>query len=428
MPLRRCGSCIPSGVIYDGYVKQILARRLGQPETNRSGIALRVAFDSSVLTSHGRHQGIYVYAQNLIAQFKKIAAVRSDITFCLFASSQAANDANAVEPGNGFELYQTSLLAKERLWRIGGASVAAARAHADVIFAPSFGILPLGAVPVVCTIHDVTPVRMPSQSRKVRLLLRSFMWSGTRFSRAIITDSECSKRDLVNIYGLPESKVSVVYLGYDATIFNADSPDPERRQNLLTKLGIGKAYILHHGVLQPRKNLVRLIESYRLMLSRNRNLELDLVLAGRLGWKYEGILAAIGNGDGQRGRVILPGALPDSDLAMLVKGASLAVIPSLYEGFCLPMVESMACGVPTIAANSSCLPEISGGVLRYFDPESVDEMAVGMEEALENAGLRRELAEKGRFRAGQFDWRRCAEQTLAILAREAGAARGLKAD
>jgi glycosyltransferase involved in cell wall biosynthesis len=79
------------------------------------------------------------------------------------------------------------------------------------------------------------------------------------------------------------------------------------------------------------------------------------------------------------------------------------------------MIEAMACGVPTIAANSSCLPEISGGVLRYFNPESVEEMSTCMEQAAENGDLRRELAEKGRARASQFDWRRCAEETLAVL-------------
>jgi glycosyltransferase involved in cell wall biosynthesis len=111
--------------------------------------------------------------------------------------------------------------------------------------------------------------------------------------------------------------------------------------------------------------------------------------------------------------------LSDADLAMVVKGATLAAIPSLYEGFCLPLVESMASGVPTVASKTSCLPEISGGVLRYFDPESVEEMSACMEEALENQALRNELVDKGTARAAEFDWRRCAQQTLAILAREA---------
>jgi glycosyltransferase involved in cell wall biosynthesis len=90
-------------------------------------------------------------------------------------------------------------------------------------------------------------------------------------------------------------------------------------------------------------------------------------------------------------------------------------MPSLYEGFCLPMVEAMACGIPTVAANSSCLPEISGGVLRYFDPYSVDEMTVCMEEVLQSSDLRAELIGRGKQRAQQFSWELCAQQTLDVV-------------
>jgi glycosyltransferase involved in cell wall biosynthesis len=158
-----------------------------------------------------------------------------------------------------------------------------------------------------------------------------------------------------------------------------------------------------------------LIAAYRLLLSRNKNLDYDLVLAGRLGWDYGDILrAAADNGPG---RVILSGALPDADLASLIRSASLAVIPSLYEGFCLPMVESMACGTPTIAARSSCLPEVSGEVLRYFDPNSIEDMAACMEEALEDHDLRSELSRKGKERAATFRWEQCARETLNVLKR-----------
>lgn len=377
---------------------------------------MKVAFDSWVLASRLRYQGTYVYAQNLITQFKRIARDREEVKFCLFTSPDAANDANSIEPGNGFESLPTGLLARDRLWRLGGASLAAARAHADLIFSPTSAILPFGSVPVVCTIHDVTPIVMPSHSRKITWFLRFLLWSSCKYARAIITDSECSKQDLIRIYGLPESKVSVVHLGYDGAIFNDSAPDPEAQKKLLHKLGITRSYVLHHGIIQPRKNLKRLIEAFRLMLSRNRGLDLDLVLAGPLGWEYDEILAAAGNHNGDD-RVVLPGALGDSDLAMLIKGASLVVIPSLYEGFCLPMIEAMACGAPTVAANASCLPEVSGGVLKYFDPQSVDDMAACMQQTLESNDTKKWLAARGKERAANFSWQRCAEQTLDVLRR-----------
>jgi glycosyltransferase involved in cell wall biosynthesis len=380
---------------------------------SEQGVGLKIAFDSWVLASRFRYQGTYVYAQSLLTEFRKIAQASSEISFCLFTSPRNSNDAGMIASGKNFQLAEAPLLSNDRLWRLGGASFAARRASADLIFAPTVSVLPLARVPLVCTIHDVTPVVMPSHSMKVTLFQRSLLWSTTRMARQIITDSECSRKDLIRLYGLPESKVSVVYLGYDKAIFNDVKPDPEDQKKLLSRLALDKPYILHHGMIQPRKNLKRLIEAYRLMLSRNLNLEFDLVLAGALGWEYQDILAAA-NSPG-KGRIIFPGTLSGDELAMLVKGAGLVVTPSLYEGFCLPMIEAMACGVPVIASNASCLPEISGGMLKYFDPCSVEEMTHCMEQALEDDGLRKTLAREGKKRAAFFDWQRCAQETLAIL-------------
>jgi glycosyltransferase involved in cell wall biosynthesis len=181
---------------------------------------VRVAFDSWVLSSRLRYQGTYVYAQNLITQFKKIAARQTDKEFRLFACPGAANDANSIEAAGGFELFPSRWLARDRLWGLAGANFAASRARADVMFSPTSNIFPCGGVPVVCTIHDVTPVVMPSHSRKVTTLLRTLLWSAAKFSRAIITVSERSRSDLVERYGVPEEKISVVYNGYDKAVFS----------------------------------------------------------------------------------------------------------------------------------------------------------------------------------------------------------------
>lgn len=373
-----------------------------------------IALDSWVLSSRFRHQGTYVYARSLIAEFKKIAATQTPIEFCLFTSLKNSNDAAQLGTGGGFALAPAPFLAHDRLWRLGGATRAAARLHADLIFAPTPSALPMGKIPVVCTIHDATPVLMPSHSQKVTLMQRSMLWLTARFARKIIAPSECTRNDLIRIYGLPESKVAVVYEGYDKTVFNDSAPDPDVQKALLSKLKLDKPYIFHHGVIQPRKNLKRLIEAYRLLLAKNPALQFDLVLAGPLGWNYEETLATA-NAPTNMGRIVFPGALEDSELAMLIKCASLVVMPSLYEGFCLPMVESMACGVPVIAANASCLPEVSGGVLKYFDPNSIEDMAACMKQVLEDSALRQKLVQEGKRRAAHFDWTTCAEKTLAIF-------------
>jgi glycosyltransferase involved in cell wall biosynthesis len=375
---------------------------------------VRIAIDSWTLASRFRCQGTYVYTQNVLREFKKIARAGAGVHFALFASGRNGNDAISIAPEEKFELCSSRLLDHDRLWRLGGAGFSAARSGADVIFVPTAATLPVGPVPAVCTIHDVTPVTMPSHSNKVSAMQRLLLKGCARLSRAIITSSECSKKDIVALLGVPEEKVSVVHDGCDHSVFNTMPAAPDAMAGLRLRLGIGKPYVLHHGTVQPRKNLKRLIEAYRLMLARNRSLDLDLVLAGQVGWGSEEVFSAAIGGQG-RGNVILAGVVSEADLVLLIKGAGLAVVPSLYEGFSLPMIESMACGTPTIASRTSCLPEISGDVLAYFDPLSIDDMAMCMQSVLVDSQMRDRLRHAGVERASQFTWERCAQETLDVL-------------
>jgi glycosyltransferase involved in cell wall biosynthesis len=383
---------------------------------------VRIAIDSWTLASRFRCQGTYVYTQNVLREFKEIARAGDGVRFALFASGRNGNDAISIAPEERFELCSSRLLDHDRLWRLGGAGWSAARSQADVIFVPTAATLPIGRVPAVCTIHDVTPITMPSHSKKVGTMQRVLMKGCARFSRGIITSSECSKKDIVALLGVPEEKVRVVHDGCDHALFNAAAPDPAVVASLRSRLGVGKPYVLHHGTVQPRKNLKRLIEAYRLMLARNQSLELDLVLAGQMGWASDEVFSVAIGGQG-RGNVILAGMVSESDLPLLINGAELAVVPSLYEGFSLPMVESMACGTPTIASRTSCLPEISGNVLAYFDPLSIDDMATCMQAALTDSQMRTRLREKGIEQASKFTWERCARETLDVLIKAGKAAR-----
>jgi glycosyltransferase involved in cell wall biosynthesis len=376
-----------------------------------------IAFDTWVLGPRALNHGVHVYAKKLLQNFRRLAPDYS-LEIAPYVS-KSNNGVGALPQSPGFRPRPTGLLGHSRLWRFGGASALASFGHADLIFNPHCLTLYAGSlVPTVTTIHDVIPVVLPWKARAARIL-RLLLWSAARSSRAIITVSQHSKADLIRVYGLADSQVHVVYNGCDHEVFNAAPPDPDLVQRLKTRMGIERPYILHYGAIKPNKNLKRLILAYGSLLHRNSKLELDLVLAGKADSAYDEVSQVAELTESARGKVVLTGALEQSELVAMVKGASLAVFPSLYEGFCLPMVESMACGVPTIAANSSCLPEISGGTLRYFDPESVQGMATCMEAILNNEHLGRELSNKGRARAAQFDWARCAGETLAILARVA---------
>jgi glycosyltransferase involved in cell wall biosynthesis len=382
---------------------------------------VRIALDSWTLASRFRCQGTYVYTQNLLREFKTIVRHDAAVRFSLFASNRNGNDAIHIASEDRFELRSSALLDHDRLWRFGGAGLSASRAHADVMFIPTAATLPVGPVPAVSTIHDVTPITMPSHSAPVSAMQRLLLKGCARFSRAIITSSECSKNDIVTHLGVPEEKVVVIHDGCDQSLFNTDPPEMAALAAFHARLGIDKPYLLHHGTIQPRKNLKRLIQAFHLMLAENADLEFDLVLAGQRGWASDEVVNAAAESRG-RGRVILAGMLDDPDLALLIKGATLAVVPSLYEGFSLPMVEAMACGVPTVASNTSCLPEISGNALAYFDPLSVEDIAACLQKVLRDSDLRQFVRQQGINRAREFTWERCARQTLAVLMK-AGQAR-----
>ncbi len=377
--------------------------------------SLKVAFDASALKPQYNHNGIQVYTRNLLANLQRISG-HSGIEIQPYLPSAEDSAAAKFTEEPGFHPRKSPLMQFDRLWRYGGAAAAAFLDGADIVLNPHGASLPISTLlPTITVIHDLTPMVMPSFHRRTAFFLKFLLARSAKSSAAIITVSEHSRQDIIRICGVPESKVHVVHEGYDRRLFNTLPPEPALLEQLRLRLGIKRPYILHHGAIQPRKNLPRLIAAYRRLLARNPQLDFDLVLAGPLAWQHEETLNAAQDHSVCKGKVVLAGALNDRDLSLLVRGAFLEVIPSLYEGFCLPMVEAMASGVPTIAANSSCLPEISGGVLRYFNPDSVEDIALRMEAVLLSRDLQAELAQRGRERAQKFSWKVCAQETLGVV-------------
>jgi glycosyltransferase involved in cell wall biosynthesis len=374
-----------------------------------------VAVDTLFMSERFRRTGTGVYLRHLLSEWIKVVEREfPEIELHGFTSARARWRRNGFNNAL-LHVHQTRALDSKALWLLGGMALQSAKVGADLVFLPTAQhSFPGWSAPVVATILDAIPKRLPSSMNPSSAWLHAKTWINARLARRIITISSWSKRDLVEIYGVKPERVHVTYLGYDSDLFNSSEADPESSADLLRRLGVHEPYVLHHGMVQLRKNVHRLIQAWELVHATCPDLDTQLVLAGPMGHGHEEILR-VRNAAPHRKKIILTGELADAELALLIKNAALCVIPSLYEGFCLPMVEAMACGVPTIVSSSSCLPEISGNVLEYFDPASIEEMAGTIRRALEDSCLRDRLRVKGLSRAADFSWQRCARETMQIL-------------
>jgi glycosyltransferase involved in cell wall biosynthesis len=223
----------------------------------------------------------------------------------------------------------------------------------------------------------------------------------------------------VRFYGADGSRITVVYLGVDPSL--GPVTDPVECARVRTKYGLKSTYLLYVGTLQPRKNLVRLIDAFAEVCraasdagETGLEADLQLVLAGKTGWLCQDILER-GRHLGVEARIAFPGFVPEADLAALYSGARLFVMPSLYEGFCMPVLEAMACGTAVACSAASSLPEVVGDAALLFDPHDVHEMVAGMLQLLRGDDLRRSLVDRGARRVSAFTWSRTARQVLTVL-------------
>src|SRR6266508_1223562 len=319
-----------------------------------------------------------------------------------------------------------------RLWTHVRLSAELALRPPDVLFIPAH-VLPLGAplrrMRMVLTIHDMGYLHFPETHTPMhrRYLRLSTLWSARAADR-IIAISGATRDDLVRYTGMRPDKITVIHHGVSERF--RPVVDRDSIQATQSRYGITAPYFCYIGTLQPRKNLVRLIEAFARVETRDLRLEagsiagisslkpqassLNLVIAGKRGWLTEAIERRAAE-LGLANRVIFTGYVPDEDVPALLSGALGFVFPSLYEGFGMPVLEAMACGAPVLAANTSSLPEVTGDAALLVDPTDAGAIAAGLARLANDASLRADLRARGRARAAQFTWEQCAAQTLEVL-------------
>lgn len=262
-------------------------------------------------------------------------------------------------------------------------------------------------IPRIVTITDLGYLKFPEQLRK-KDLLQLKLWTAYSIKVAdhIISISEFTKKDILDNYQIDMSKISVIYPGYDKSIFNVSLQKKSAKQ-VLKKYNIDTPYLLFLGALKPSKNLERLVKAFNQLNQNN----LKLVIAGKKGWLYESVFEIVKKLN-LEDKVIFTDFVSDKDKPLLMSHAEAFLLPSLYEGFGIPAVESMACGVPVLVSNQGGLPEVVDSAGIVVNPYEVQSITDGIKKTIKE---REKLIQRGLERVKLFDWEVSTKKTITLL-------------
>jgi glycosyltransferase involved in cell wall biosynthesis len=271
----------------------------------------------------------------------------------------------------------------------------------------------------VVTIHDLTALLFPechtANTREMQAQVYRF---AQEKADAVIAVSESTKRDILAHLEIPAERVHVVHNGIDPAFHHID--ERESLAQKLAPLGLKPAnYILYVGTIEPRKNLVRLVEAYQQSRNMLPSPAPKLALAGAKGWQFQDVFKRVET-LGLEKDVVFLGRVPTDTLPALYNGAVAFVYPSLYEGFGLPPLEAMACGTPVITSNSSSLPEVIGDAGMLVDPTDTQALTAALASLLNDTERRADLSTRGLARARLFSWERTAREMLKVYQSGAG--------
>lgn len=360
---------------------------------------MRIGIDLSVTNIN--QAGTGVYASSLINALRQI---NTEHEYCVFQVKQHHDMSSRKTWRSRLETIYRDIVWMHGIlpWRVKQAKI-------DLLHMPA-NIIPLhSSCPAVVFIHDTiifnSPQDFPFWQRNY---FRLFMpWTAKQASM-ILTNSEHSKQDIIRHLGVPPDKVAVTYLAA-ASVFRAISSAVVSAVRL--HYSLESPFILVVGTLEPRKNLVRLLQAFAQV--RQNTPSLQLIHAGPRGWLFDDVMQEV-ESLGLQDSVRFLGRVPLEDLVGLYNAASVFIYPSLYEGFGLPVLEAMACGCPVITSNISSLPEVAGDAAVLIDPYNVSQLAEAIRNIFEDETQALLMRQSGLERAKQFSWERCAQKTLAV--------------
>lgn len=354
---------------------------------------MNIAIDTQ--TTQGQRTGFGTYVGSLTAALQRNNPRGHALTFL---KPEATRDLN---------------VPRRLLWDQWGFPRRAQRAHADLLHQPAFSapLLPFAfRGRVVVTIHDFiahfVKSDQPFFARQYFARWMPFTW---KRADAIITASEYTKHDIVRLLHVPETQITVIPHGVDPKFQPAT--DYENIRKTLAQHEIKRDYLLHIGTLSPRKNIALLIRVFA-QIAKDTS-DLDLLLVGKPGFEGEK-LQSLTKQLGLTRRVRFLDYLSDNEVLSVLQGAKILALPSLYEGFGLPALEAMACGVPVIASNATSIPEVVGDAGILADPHDVQSWVSAIRDVSRDARLRASLGARGVERAKGFSWDKTAAETIRV--------------
>ena len=347
--------------------------------------------------------GVSVYALNLLKYFSRV--VNQETQFNVYLKSFPLNDLPEEN-----EFFKYKIIPGKFLWsQIALPLFLYQHKNIDVYFSPAHYLPRFCPVPQVVTIHDVAYLYYPEDFTKKDLWqLKNWTNFSINQAKRIIAVSKTTKKDILKNYPIDEEKVSVVYNGYE----KKDQISKIKDQNYSLKIKNKEPFILFVGTIQPRKNLETLIDAFDKFVQTNNDFK--LVIAGKKGWLYENIFEKVKTMK-LEDKIVFTDHVSDQELIWFYKNAFCLVLPSLYEGFGIPVLEAMNFDCPIIASFSSSLPEIGADACLYFDPKNPDDLLEKLKSLKENKELRKELISKGRQRIKDFSWEKCGKETLYVI-------------
>ena len=385
----------------------IIAVNEGGIEADSSPASQRIGINAHLLADEEsyRRAGVSRYIYNLLVHLSAVDPEGDYTVFlnrrCVLSVPHRQRCSQLATHNPAVRILWEQLLQPPQLVA-GGIALLHSPINIQPLFLPCKGVI---------TVMDLAFVVYPESFKPLqRVYQRVFTRLSVRRASRVITISSSTAQDLNRFFAVPVSNTAVIFPGVDAAyrpIHDEPVLDSFRRRHSLPE-----KFILFVGTLEPRKNLVMLLDAYA-QFRRQANTGHKLVLAGAKGWLYQPIFAAVEE-LGLQEEVLFPGFVAEDELPLWYNVADVFVYPSLYEGFGLPPLEALACGKPVAVAAASSLPEVVGDAALCIDPHQPEAWAVALSRLCQDANLRSELAARALERARQFSWTRMARETVKV--------------